>query len=80
MGSTRFRNPPALSSVLAALGTLQLRAVEFLNRVDPLVSASNYYLASFLLKMISRVPVHGDALLENAIRYRDSDFTVAYSE
>ena len=44
MGSTRFRNPPALSSVLAALGTLQLRAVGFLNRVDPLVSASNYYL------------------------------------
>ena len=40
----RFRNPPALSSVLAALGTLQLRAVGFLNRVDPLVSASNYYL------------------------------------
>ena len=46
MGSTRFRNPPALSSVLAALGTLQLRAVGFLNRVDPLVSASNYYVES----------------------------------
>ena len=41
MGSTRFRIPPALSSVLAALGTLQLRAVGILNRVDPLVSASN---------------------------------------
>ena len=43
MGSTRFRIPPALSSVLAALGTLQLRAVGILNRVDPLVSASNLY-------------------------------------
>ena len=34
-------------------------------------------LASFLLKMISRVPVHGRVLLENGIRYYDSDFTVA---
>ena len=34
-------------------------------------------LASFLLKMISRVPVPGRALLENGIRYRDSDFTFA---
>ena len=33
-------------------------------------------LASFLLKIISRVPVPGRALLENGIRYRDSDFTV----
>ena len=46
MGSTRFRIPLALSSVLAALGTLQLRAVGILNRVDPLVSASNLYLES----------------------------------
>ena len=44
MGSTRFRIPPALSNVLAALGTLQLRAGGILNRVDPLVSASNLYL------------------------------------
>ena len=44
MGSTQFRIPPALSSVLAALGTLQLRAVGILNRVDPLVSASNLYI------------------------------------
>ena len=28
----------ALSSALAALGTLQLRALRFLNHVDPLVS------------------------------------------
>ena len=33
VGSTRFRIPPALSSVLAALGTL--RAGGILNRVDP---------------------------------------------
>ena len=32
---------------------------------------------SFLLKMISRVPVPGHMLLKNDIRYRDSDFTVA---
>ena len=36
-----------------------------------------YRLASFLLKMISRVPVPGHALLENGIRYHDSDVTVA---
>ena len=34
-------------------------------------------LASFLLKMISRVPVPVRALLGNGIRYRDSDFTIA---
>ena len=43
MGSIWFRIPLALSSVLAALGTLQLRAVGILNHVDPLVSSSNYY-------------------------------------
>ena len=37
-------------------------------------------LARFLLKMISRGPVPGRVLLENGIRYRDSDFTIAYSE
>ena len=46
MGSTRFRNPRALSSALASLGTLQPWALGFLNRIDPLVSASNYYLYS----------------------------------
>ena len=46
MGSTRFRNPRALSSALAALGTLQPRALGFLNRVDPLVSVSNLYLCA----------------------------------
>ena len=39
-----YRNPWALSSALATLGTLQPRALGFLNRVVPLVSASNYYL------------------------------------
>ena len=34
----------ALSSALAALGTLQPRALRFLNHVDPLVSVSNLYL------------------------------------
>ena len=43
-GSTVFRNPQALSSALAALGTLQPRAFRFLNTVDPLVSVSNYYI------------------------------------
>ena len=46
MGSTLFRDPQALSSALAALGTLQPRAFGSLNRVDPLDSVSNYYLAS----------------------------------
>ena len=44
MGSTRFRNPRALSSALASLGTLQPWALGFLNRVDTLVSVSNYYI------------------------------------
>ena len=36
-------------------------------------------LASFLLNMISQVPVSGRALLENGIHYHDSDFTVVNS-
>ena len=44
MGSTLFRDPQARSSALAALGTLQLRALGSLNRVDPLDSVSNYYI------------------------------------
>ena len=44
MGSTVFRNPQALSSALAALGTLQLRALRFLNTVDTWDLASNYYI------------------------------------
>ena len=44
MGPTLFRDPQARSSALAALGTLQPRALVSLNRVDPLDSVSNYYL------------------------------------
>ena len=33
-------------------------------------------LASFLLKMISRVPVPGRPLLKSGIHYRDADFMV----
>ena len=43
MGSTVFRNPWALSSALAVLGTLQPRALGFLNTVDPLDTVSNCY-------------------------------------
>ena len=44
MGTKRFSNPQALSSALAALGTLQPRAIGLLNRLVPLVLASNYYI------------------------------------
>ncbi len=43
MGSAGFRNPRALSSALAALGTLQPRALGFLNPVDPLYTVPNCY-------------------------------------
>ena len=39
----RLRNPLALSSALALLGTLQPQALGFLNRLVTLVSASNLY-------------------------------------
>ena len=51
-GTKRFSNPHALSSALAALGTLQPRAFGLLNRLVPLVLASNYYLASYLSKTL----------------------------
>ena len=44
MVSTLFRDPQALSSALATLGTLQPRAFGSLNRVETLDSASNYYI------------------------------------
>ena len=43
-GSMLFRNPRALSSALAPLGSPQPWALGFLNSVDPLVLASNYYI------------------------------------
>ena len=46
MVSTLFRDPQALSSALAALGTLQPQAFGSLNRVETLDSASNYYSSS----------------------------------
>ena len=47
MVSTLFRDPQARSSALAVLGTLQPRAFMFLNNLDPLDSASNYYLVVY---------------------------------
>jgi len=44
MRFTLFRNPQALSSALAMLGSLQPRALGFLNCVDPLGLVSNYYI------------------------------------
>ena len=43
MVTKQLRNPQALSSTLAVLGMLQPRALEFLNCLVTLVSASNYY-------------------------------------
>ena len=44
--STLFRDPQALSSTLAVLGTLQPLAFGSLNRVETSDSASNYYLVT----------------------------------
>ena len=55
MGSTLFRDPQALSSTLAALGTLQPQAFRSLNCVDPLDSVSNYYILPHVL--IIPVPI-----------------------
>ena len=46
MVSMLFRDPQALSSTLAVLGTLQPQAFGFLNHVETLDSASDYYLLS----------------------------------
>ena len=46
-GTKRFSNPQAFSSALAALGTLQPQAFRLLNRLVPLVLASNYYLVIY---------------------------------
>ena len=43
MKSMRIRRPRALSSVLAALGMLQPRALSLLIRVDFIDLLSNYY-------------------------------------
>ena len=46
-GTKQFSNPQALSSALAVLGTLQPQAFGLLNRLVPLVLASNYYLVPY---------------------------------
>ena len=61
MGSTVFRNPRALSSALAVLGTLQPRALGFLNTVDPLDTVSNYY-------VYVHVHVHDQSVIETRQR------------
>ena len=53
MVSTLFRDPQALSSALAALGTLQPRAFGSLNRVETLDSASNYYDGKDVVKVVN---------------------------
>ncbi len=47
MGTTRFSNPQALSSALAVTRAPQLRTFGLLNRVVPLVSVPNLYLAAY---------------------------------
>ena len=56
MGSTVFRNSRALSSALAALGTLQARALGFLITVDPLDTVSNCYIEHYgiTVKLLAR--------------------------
>ena len=53
-----FRNPQALSSALAALGTLQPRAFGFLNTVDPFVSVSNYYVVDSTFWLVGKFGFH----------------------
>ena len=43
MGTKQFGNPQALSSALTVLGMLQPQAIGLLNRLVPIVLASNYY-------------------------------------
>ena len=47
MVSTFFRDPQALSSALTVLGTLHTQAFGFLNRIETLDSASNYYVEQY---------------------------------
>ena len=61
MGSTVFRNPRALSSALAVLGTLQPRALMFLNTVDPLDTVS------------TQPKIIGLDSIPTAVRYRIED-------
>ena len=81
MGSTRFRNPQALSSVLASLGTLQPQVFGFLNRIDPLVSASNYYIAAHVFYSASSA-VHNHIMCSYVyfhVRYKNIKISVLVS-
>ena len=42
-GTKQFSNPHVLSSAPAVLGTMQPQGFRLLNRLVPLVLASNYY-------------------------------------
>ena len=53
MKSPRYRRPRAPSSVLAALGTLQLGALGLLLRGDFMDSLPNYYLAYWIFHAIT---------------------------
>ena len=58
-------------------GTCDVTTCADIRSIRKTFQNSFHRLASFLLKMVSRVPIPGCTLLENGIRYRDSDFTVA---
>ena len=56
-----FRDPQALSSALAALGTLQPRAFGSLNRIDPLNSLSTYYYSVYKARKVISQNVKEDS-------------------
>ena len=49
-GTKRFSNPQALGSTFTATGILQPQVFWLLNRLDPLVLVSNYYLLQDIRK------------------------------
>ena len=63
-----FRNPWALSSALAVLGSLQPRALRFLNTVDPLVSVSNLYVESPTTQVSWYQVLSGDQVIDISCR------------
>ena len=68
-GTKRFSNPQALSSTLAALETLQPQAFGLLNRLVPLVLASNMYsnmrMHMYELACISKNSYHFEILIQS---------------
>ena len=63
-----FRNPWALSSALAVLGSLQPGALKFLNTVDPLVSVSNLYVESPTTQVSWYQVLSGDQVIDISCR------------